>query len=228
MHCNTCLTLHMPHAEVWSLVIRRTVYLIAKIELFFFIDFFILIEKNIVFHFKYSGLADQSTASGRPPPASELCPLSGTRGWWIRGIIAIIGIVVSSGDLAVSWFIMKGWSVVVPLGPVSWAPSRGQERARAGQCPLSRDTNTCHSTPHTITGVSTCWVIIIIIWIIWVLKWLRTTKECMEMENCKNQAGRDGADVKKRWKALMYLKYGTNYGILSAQQTQIPEPRLQK
>ena len=50
----------------------------------------------------------------------------------------------------------------------------------------------------------------------------------MEMENCKNQAGRDGADVKKRWKALMYLKYGTNYGILSAQQTQIPEPPLQR
>ena len=70
MHCNTCLKLHMPHAEVWSLVLRRTVYLITKIELFFFIDFFILIEKNIVFHLKYSGLADRPTDAGRPPPPS--------------------------------------------------------------------------------------------------------------------------------------------------------------
>ena len=33
-----------------------------KIELFFFIDFFILIEKNIVFHLKYSGLVDRPPA----------------------------------------------------------------------------------------------------------------------------------------------------------------------
>ena len=49
-------------------------YLITKIELFFFIDFFILIEKNIVFHLKYSGLADRPPAAGRPtrPSASQL------------------------------------------------------------------------------------------------------------------------------------------------------------
>ena len=42
---------------------------------------------------------------------------------------------------------MKGWSVVVPLGPVSWASSRGQER---GSCwPVSPVTRYKHSPLHT-------------------------------------------------------------------------------